>query len=269
MKLGQAPAITDKDWFGWVAFVRKHHSNAVALIIQMTAAFALRCAPVAPKDARTRPKGTYVIDDGENRKETKFSGWGEPGRLESHTPEYWEFYAAFWIALWRCIVAFGVTLALPPASFYGPAAFRARPPCVYHRNSVGLEDDQAPSRFEMQSVQRRSELQWNSTRQAGRHLGQAGATCMSSESPAHRRPFTQKTPYAPSSPRMPHLAVPLGSSCVLFFGDSAHTMHSFRGVSDNGVYFLWRGRVLLSCCFMFLHDIGEVSDFSIKQTLKK
>ena len=42
-KLGQAPALTETDWLKWVGFVEKRHSTAVALIIQMTGAFALRC----------------------------------------------------------------------------------------------------------------------------------------------------------------------------------------------------------------------------------
>jgi integrase len=42
-KLGQAPALAETDWLKWVGFVRKHHSTAIALVIQMTGAFALRC----------------------------------------------------------------------------------------------------------------------------------------------------------------------------------------------------------------------------------
>lgn len=42
-ELGPAPALSERDWSRWVAFARQHHSNMVALIIQMTGAFALRC----------------------------------------------------------------------------------------------------------------------------------------------------------------------------------------------------------------------------------
>ena len=42
-KLGLAPALTETNWLKWVGFVEKRHSTAVALIIQMTGAFALRC----------------------------------------------------------------------------------------------------------------------------------------------------------------------------------------------------------------------------------
>ena len=40
-KRRQAPALIDNKWFRRLAFIRKHRSNAIALIMQVTAAFTL------------------------------------------------------------------------------------------------------------------------------------------------------------------------------------------------------------------------------------
>ena len=42
-KLGQAPALTTRDWQRWVRHVLEQHTTQMAVLIQFTALFALRC----------------------------------------------------------------------------------------------------------------------------------------------------------------------------------------------------------------------------------
>ena len=41
--IGPAPALTERDFYRWVNFLKERHSVMVAVIVQMTGAFALRC----------------------------------------------------------------------------------------------------------------------------------------------------------------------------------------------------------------------------------
>ena len=41
--MGQAPALTTRDWNRWVKFVLENHTTQMAVLIEFTGLFALRC----------------------------------------------------------------------------------------------------------------------------------------------------------------------------------------------------------------------------------
>ena len=61
-KLGQAPALTARDWQRWVRFVLEYHTTQMAALIQFTGLFALRCGEACNLSGRSEAASFSTSD---------------------------------------------------------------------------------------------------------------------------------------------------------------------------------------------------------------